>query len=102
MLQQGSALRPTKQVAAARTEPRFGITSVSTRYRVAMAMTLRLDADDHQALRERAEADGISMQDAARAAIRSYIERGEHRARVSAASELILSVHAEAIERLGE
>ncbi len=66
-----------------------------------MAMTLRLDERDHEALRERAAAEGISMQDAARRAIRDYIARSEHRSRVSAASELVLDVHADAIERLG-
>ncbi len=66
-----------------------------------MAMTLRLDDQDHLALKERAAAEGISMQDAARRAIRDYIERTEHRARVSAAADLILDVHADAIDRLG-
>ena len=66
-----------------------------------MAMTLRLDQADQDALRERAAAEGISMQDAARRAIRDYIARSEHRARVSSATELILDVHADAIERLG-
>ena len=64
-------------------------------------MTLRLDQADQDALRERAAAEGISMQDAARRAIRDYIARSEHRARVSSATELILDVHADAIERLG-
>ncbi len=41
------------------------------------------------------------MQDAARNAIRDYLSRSEHRARVSTAPEMILDVHAEAIERLG-
>ncbi|MFN7148477.1 MAG: DUF6290 family protein [Microthrixaceae bacterium] len=67
-----------------------------------MAMTLRLDEQDHAALRERAAADGISMQDAARRAIREYIERSAHRSRVSIASDLIMDVHADAIERLGK
>lgn len=66
-----------------------------------MAMTLRLDEHDQEALRERAAAEGISMQDAARRAIRDYITRSEHRSKVSTASELILEVHADAIERLG-
>ena len=66
-----------------------------------MAMTLRLDAHDQKALRVRAAAEGISMQDAARRAIRDYIACSEHRSRVSAASALILDVHADAIERLG-
>ena len=66
-----------------------------------MAMTLRLTDDEHAALRERAAAEGISMQDAARRAVREFVERGDHRRRVSAAAELIMDVHADAIERLG-
>lgn len=49
-----------------------------------------------------AAAEGISMQDVARRAIRDYIARSNHRARVSSATELILNVHADAIERLGQ
>ena len=64
-------------------------------------MTLRLDEQDHEALRQRAAADGVSMQDAARRAIREYLARSEHRTRVATASKLILDVHADAIERLG-
>ena len=67
-----------------------------------MAMTLRLDQADQDALRERAAAEGISMQDVARRAIRDYIARSNHRARVSNATALILNVHADAIERLGQ
>ncbi|MEZ5182282.1 MAG: ribbon-helix-helix protein, CopG family [Acidimicrobiales bacterium] len=66
-----------------------------------MAMTLRLDDDEHEALRSHAAAEGISMQDAARRAIREYVARSEHRARVGTAADRILEVHAEAIERLG-
>jgi plasmid stability protein len=66
-----------------------------------MAMTLRLDEDDQQALRQRASVEGISMQDAARRAIREYLARSEHRSRVSSATELIMGVHADVIERLG-
>ena len=65
-------------------------------------MTLRLDQADQDALREHAAAEGISMQDVARRAIRDYIARSNHRARVSNATELILNVHADAIERLGQ
>lgn len=64
-------------------------------------MTLRLSDEEHAALRERAAAEGISMQDAARRAIRDYVSRSEHRARVTAAAERILDVHADALERLG-
>jgi plasmid stability protein len=66
-----------------------------------MAMTLRLSEDEQGALRDRAAAEGISMQDAARRAIRDYVARSEHRSRVAAAAELISDVHADAIERLG-
>ena len=65
-----------------------------------MAMTLRLTADEQAALRERAAAEGISMQDAARRAVREFVARGEHLERVSNAARLILDVHADAIERL--
>jgi plasmid stability protein len=66
-----------------------------------MAMTLRLTDEEQRALRERAAAEGISMQDAARRAIRDYVARSEHRARVTAAADLIAHVHADAIDRLG-
>ena len=66
-----------------------------------MAMTLRLSEDEQGALRDRAAAEGISMQDAARRAIRDYVERSEHRARVAVATGLITDVHADAIDRLG-
>jgi len=67
-----------------------------------MAMTLRLTAEEQEALRIRAAADGISMQDAARQAIREYVIRSDHRRKVSTATDLILAVHADAIERLGQ
>ena len=66
-----------------------------------MAMTLRLSEDEQGALRDRAAAEGIWMQDAARRAIRDYVERSEHRARVAVAAGLITDVHADAIDRLG-
>lgn len=65
-------------------------------------MTLRLTDDEQTALRERAEAEGISMQDAARRAVRDYVAKGEHRERVGAAAERVKVAHAEALERLGE
>lgn len=67
-----------------------------------MAMTLRLTDDEHEALRRRAEADGISMQEAARRAVREFVARSDHRDRVSAAAAQILDVHADALRRLGE
>jgi len=66
-----------------------------------MAMTLRLTDDEQAALKERAEAEGISMQDAARRAVRAYVADGAHRDRVSAATEKVIAQHTEALERLG-
>ncbi len=65
-------------------------------------MTLRLTDDEQAALRDRAAADGISMQEAARQAVREFITRREHHDRVSTAARLIMDAHADAIKRLGQ
>ena len=65
-------------------------------------MTLRLTDAEQTALRERAEHEGISMQEAARRAVRDYITRGQHVDRVSAAAERVMVSHADALRRLGE
>jgi predicted transcriptional regulator len=67
-----------------------------------MAMTLRLTDTEQAALREHAEASGISMQEAARQAVREFVARGHHRDRVRAATRKIMDVHADALRRLGE
>ena len=64
-------------------------------------MTLRLTQDEQRALRERAEAEGISMQEAARRALRDYVTRGRHRERVSLTATRVMEAHADAIRRLG-
>ena len=66
-----------------------------------MAMTLRLTEEEQAALRAQAEAEGISMQDAARRAVRLYVVQGKHRDRVSAAADRVVAAHAEALDRLG-
>ena len=66
-----------------------------------MPMTLRLTNEEQLALKERAAAEGISMQEAARRAVREYVQRGEHRARLVEAAGRIAQAHAEALERLG-
>lgn len=66
-----------------------------------MAMTLRLTNEEQAALQRRADMDGISMQEAARQAVREYVARAEHRDRVSRAAQRVIEVHAEALERLG-
>jgi hypothetical protein len=65
-------------------------------------MTLRLTPEEQAALRERAESEGISMQDAARRAVREYVERGAHRDRVAVAAERVIAAHRDALDRLGE
>jgi plasmid stability protein len=65
------------------------------------AMTLRLTEDEQDALRERAAAEGVSMQDIARRAVREYVGLADHRDRVVTSARRILEAHADAIERLG-
>jgi hypothetical protein len=67
-----------------------------------MAMTLRLTDEEHDALRRRAQADGVSMQDAARQAVREFLNRASHRERVEAAATVVLHAHDDALRRLGE
>ena len=64
-------------------------------------MTLRLTDDEQVALQRRAAAEGISMQEAARRAVREYVAHGEHRERVVAAAARVAAAHAEALDRLG-
>jgi hypothetical protein len=64
-------------------------------------MTLRLTDEEQAALRERAHAEGISMQEAARQAVREYVGRGAHRERVVDAARRVMTAHADALERLG-
>ena len=79
---------------------------VATRYQfdtiTNMAMTLRLSEKEQRALKKRAERDGVSMQDAARRAIREYLDNSEHTTRVIDAAKQIMKIHAEAIEQLGD
>ncbi len=67
-----------------------------------MAMTLRLTPEEQAALRARADVEGISMQDAARRAVREYVERGRHRDRVEVAGDRVIAAHRDALDRLGE
>jgi len=67
-----------------------------------MAMTLRLTDAEQTALRARAEIEGISMQEAARRAVRDYVTHGQHVERVTAAAERVMVAHADALRRLGE
>ncbi|MBO9569893.1 MAG: ribbon-helix-helix protein, CopG family [Cellulomonas iranensis] len=66
-----------------------------------MAMTLRLDPTETEALRRRAEIEHRSMQDVARQAVRDYIERTSRDDLINAVMDTELPRYAEALERLG-
>ena len=72
------------------------------RYHAGMAMTLRLDEQETDALRRRAELEGRSMQDVARQAVRDYIERTSKRELLDRVLDDELPRYAEALERLGQ
>jgi len=67
-----------------------------------MAMTLRLTDEEQAALRRRAEVEGISLQEAARRAVREFVDHSDHNDRVTAAAAKILQAHDDALHRLGE
>jgi ABC-type uncharacterized transport system substrate-binding protein len=67
-----------------------------------MAMTLRLSQSEQQELRKAAKAQGISMQEAARTAVREWVVRVDHHSRIDNAAEHIMQIHGEALRRLGE
>jgi predicted transcriptional regulator len=67
-----------------------------------MAMTLRLDDDETEALRSRAEHEGRSMQEVARQAVREYVERTSRRELLDRVLDEELPRYAEALRRLGE
>ncbi|MFL6101050.1 MAG: DUF6290 family protein [Actinomycetales bacterium] len=67
-----------------------------------MAMTLRLDEQETEALRQRAEHEGRSMQDIARQAVRDYIERNSKRELLDRILDEEIPRYAEALRRLGE
>jgi predicted transcriptional regulator len=67
-----------------------------------MAMTLRLDDAEADALRRYAQRRGRSMQDVVREAIRAHIERESRRELLDEVLDTELPRFAEALRRLGE
>jgi predicted transcriptional regulator len=67
-----------------------------------MAMTLRLTDAEAEALRTQAEAEGRSMQDIARAAVREYVDRRTLRTKVEHALDELTPRYADLLERLGQ
>lgn len=71
------------------------------RYHRRMAITLRLDADETEALRRRAELENRSMQEVARQAVRDHIENTSRAELLEQVLDADLPRFAEALERLG-
>ncbi|MFZ5872268.1 MAG: ribbon-helix-helix protein, CopG family [Actinomycetota bacterium] len=65
-------------------------------------MTLRLDPQETEALRRRAQLEGRSMQEVARQAVREYIERTSRRDLLDRVLDEELPRYADALRRLGE
>lgn len=64
-------------------------------------MTLRLTEEETEALRARAEAEGRSMQEVARQAVREYVDRSSHEGRVADASARMRERWGSVLDRLG-
>jgi hypothetical protein len=67
-----------------------------------MAMTLRLEDQDADALRRRAEVENTSMQDVVRRALAEYIENHSRGELIDRILDSELPRYAEALERLGQ
>lgn len=65
-------------------------------------MTLRFTDEETEALREQAKAEGRSMQEVARTAIREYLHLDTHRSRVVASAAAGAERYADALRRLGQ
>lgn len=65
-------------------------------------MTLRLDEQETDALRRRAQLEGRSMQEVARQAVRQYVERASTRDLIDKVLDEQVPRYAEALRRLGE
>lgn len=67
-----------------------------------MAMTLRLPAEDAEALRRFAEFSDRSMQEVVREAVREYIETHSHESLLDRVLDEELPKYARALQRLGQ
>ena len=65
-------------------------------------MTLRLSDEETDALRRRADCEGRSMEEVARAAVREYINRTSRQELLDEVLDEELPRFAEALRRLGE
>ena len=65
-------------------------------------MTLRLNQEDTQMLRQRAERDGVSMQDVARTAVQEYLRHSDRKELLDNAIQDTLARYSDTLRRLGE
>jgi predicted transcriptional regulator len=87
-------------ITADSASPAVAETVVSIRYHAVMGMTLRTSAEQTQALRRQAAAEGRSMQAVALSAIDEYIARRTHKGKVAAALQRVLREEAGVLKRL--
>ena len=73
---------------------------VSLRYHSPMGMTLRTSAEQTEALRRQAAAEGRSMQAVALSAIDEYIARSAHKSKVDAVLRRVVAEEAGVLRRL--
>ena len=66
-----------------------------------MAMTLRLTDEETEALRRRAEREGVSMQEVARRAVHEYVSSRDDADLLDAVLDSKLPRYSEALRRLG-
>ncbi len=66
-----------------------------------MSISLHLTDDEQAALRARAEHEGVSEEEVARRAVRTYVEIEDHRDRVFAAAAKVMAAHQAALDELG-
>ncbi len=78
---------------------RLGITADTIAF---MAMTLRLDEHEAEALRQRSQREGRSMQEIARQAVREYVDRTSRRDLLDRVLDEEIPRYTEALRRLGE
>lgn len=94
---QAAALRREAHSPATRAAADLGL-AVPLRYHSGMAMNLRLTDAESEALRKKAEQEGRSMQEVARAAIAQYVSERPQRLRASI--ERVSAEDSELLERL--
>jgi predicted transcriptional regulator len=75
---------------------------VSIWYHLGVAMTLRIEDEELAVLREQAELENRSMQQVVRVAIREYVARHRHEARVNEIGRRIASRDAGLLRRLAD